>query len=52
MGAFHLKRTLQQLVVEDLEHANDVKSLPEVRRGGKVVDLGSLLRPKARHEEP
>ena len=51
-GAFHLKRTLQQLVVEDLEHANEGKSLPEVRRGGKVVDVGALLRPKARHEEP
>ena len=32
-GAFHLKRTLQQLVVEDLEHANGLDSLPEVRRG-------------------
>ena len=51
-GAFHLKRTLQQLVVEDLEHASEGKSLPEVRRGGKVVDVGSLLRPKARHQEP
>ena len=51
-GAFHLKRTLQQLVVEDLEHANEGKSLPELRRGGKVVDVGPLLRPKPRHEEP
>ena len=34
-GAFHLKRTLQQLVVEDLEHANEGKSLPELRRGCK-----------------
>ena len=32
-GAFHLKRTLQQLVVEDLEHVNESKSLPEVRLG-------------------
>ena len=46
-GAFHLKRTLQQLVVEDLEHANDGKSLPELRRGGKAVDVGPLLRAKA-----
>ena len=51
-GAFHLKRTLQQLVVEDLEHANEGKSLPEVRWGGKVIAVGPLLRPKARHEEP
>ena len=50
--AFHLKRTLQQLVVEDLEHVNEGKSLPEVRRGENVVDLEPLLRPKARHEEP
>ena len=50
--AFHLKRTLQQLVVEDLEHVSEGKSLPEVRQGGKVVDLGALLRPKARNEEP
>ena len=32
-GAFHLKRTLQQLVVEDLEHVKESKSLPEVRLG-------------------
>ena len=51
-GAFLLKRALQQLVVENLEHVNEGKSLPEVRRGGSVVDLGPLLRPKARHEEP
>ena len=31
--AFYLKRTLQKIVVEDLEHANEGKSLPEVRRG-------------------
>ena len=43
--AFHLNRTLQQLVVEDLEHANEGRSLPEVRRGGEVVDVGPLLRP-------
>ena len=51
-GAFHLNRTLQQLVVEELEHVNGGKSLPEVRRGGKVIDLGPLLRSKARNEEP
>ena len=51
-GAFHLKRALQQLVVEDLEHANRLDSLPEVRRGGKVVDMGPLLRQEARRKEP
>ena len=51
-GAFHLKRTLQQLVVEDLEHANEGKSLPEVRRGEKVVDVKRQLRPTARYDAP
>ena len=27
-------------------------SLPEVRRGEKVVDVDQLLRQKARHDEP
>ena len=49
-GAFHLKRALQQLVVEDLEQANGRESLPEVRRGGKGVDVEWLQRQKARHE--
>ena len=40
---FHLKRALQQLVVEDLEQANDGESLPEVRRAGKVVDVRSYV---------
>ena len=31
--AFLLKRALQQIVVEDLEHADEDQSLPEVRRG-------------------
>ena len=42
----------RQSGVEDLEHANEGKSLPELRRGGKAVDVGPLLRPKPRHEEP
>ena len=50
--AFHLKRTLQQLVVEDLEQAKGFAALPEVRRGEKVVDVKSLLRQKDRREEP
>ena len=50
--AFQLKRALQQLVVEDLEQATGRERLPEVCRGGKVVDVGPRLRPKARDEEP
>ena len=50
--AFHLKRTLQQLVVEDLEQANRRERSPEVRLGGKVVAIEPLLRQKTRHEEP
>ena len=42
-GAFDLKRTLQQLVVEDLEQAKELVALPEVRLGGKVVDVKLLL---------
>ena len=49
-GAFHLKRTLQQLVVEDLEQANRRESLPEVRRGENVVGVDRLWRQKGRHE--
>ena len=51
-GAFHLKRTLHQLVVEDLEQANGRERLPEIRRGGKVVNVDLLMRQKARHDEP
>ena len=49
---FHLKRALQQLVVEDFEQATGRERLPEGRRSGKVADVKPLLRPKARHEEP
>ena len=42
-GAFDLKRTLQQLVVEDLEQAKELVALPEVRLGGQVVDVKLLL---------
>ena len=51
-GAFDFKRTLQQLVVEDLEQAKGLVTLPEVRRGGNVVDVKMLLRQKDRPEEP
>ena len=43
--AFHLKRTLQKIVVEDLEHADADQSLPEVHRGAGSwhhLDLSSL----------
>ena len=49
---FRLKRELQRLDVENLEHAKRLKSLPEVRRGGKVVDVDQLLRQKPRDDEP
>ena len=48
---FRLKRELQRLNIEDLEQAKDRTSLPEVRRGGKAVDVGQLLREKARNDE-
>ena len=43
---FHLKGELQRLDMEDLEQAKGRESLPEVRRGGKVVDVDQLLRQK------
>ena len=49
---FRLKRELQRLNIEDLEQAKRLKSLPEVRRGGKVVDVDQLLRQKPRDDEP
>ena len=50
--SFHLKRELQRLDIENLEQAEGRESLPEVRRGGKVVDVEPLLRQKTRHDEP
>ncbi len=49
---FRLKRELQRLNIEDLEQAKGRTSLPEVRRGGKVVDVDRLLRQKPRGDEP
>ena len=49
---FRLKRELQRLDIEVLEQAKGRKSLPEVRRGGKVVDIDQLLRQKVRHDKP
>ena len=49
---FRLKRELQRFDVEDLERVKERTSLPEVRRGGKAVDVDQLLREKARNDEP
>ena len=49
---FDLKRSLQRLEVKDVETiTRRAALLPEVRRGGKVVDLESLLRHENRHDE-
>ena len=49
---FRLKRELQRLNIEGFEPAKDRTSLPEVRRGGKAVDVDQLLRQKPRDDEP
>ena len=50
--AFDLKRSLQRLEVKDVETiTRRAPVLPEVRRGGKVVDPESLLRHENRHDE-
>ena len=50
-AAFDLKRSLQRLEVKDVETiARRAPVLPEVRRGGKVVDPESLLRHENRHD--
>ena len=52
-AAFELKRALQRLDVKDVVSVTRREPLlPEVRRGGKVVDLASLRRHKDRHDEP
>ena len=50
--AFRLKRELQRFDIEDPEQAKGRESLPEVRRGGKVVDMDQPLRQKVRHDQP
>ena len=44
---FRLKSELQRLDIEVLEQAKGRKSLPEVRRGGKVVAVDQLLQQTA-----
>ena len=52
-AAFELKRALQRLDVKDVASITRREPLfPEVRRGGKVVDIASLLRHTDRHDEP
>ena len=50
--AFDLKRSLQRFEVKDVETiTRRAPLLPEVRRGGTVVDPESLLRHENRHDE-
>ena len=42
--AFRLKRELERLDIQDPEPAQGREPLPEVRRGGKVVDIDRLRR--------
>ena len=51
-GAFHLKRALQQLVIEGVEQANERERFPKVFRDGQVVDVKRQLRPTARYDAP
>ena len=48
-GVFRLRRELQRLDIA--EPGPRPQALPEVRRGGKVVDVGRLRRGKDRGEE-
>ena len=52
-AAFALKRALQRIDVKDVASITRREPLfPEVRRGGKVVGIASLLRHTDRHDEP
>ena len=51
-AAFDLKRALQRLEVKDGDTIQRREPLlPEVRRGGKVVDIESLLHHEDRHDD-
>ena len=51
-AAFDLKRSLQRLEVNDGDTIKRRERLfPEVRRGGKVVAIESLLRHADRHDD-
>ena len=43
-GVFRLRRVLQRLTLDDPEPSRRRKELGEVRRGGKVIDVGWLWR--------
>lgn len=48
-AVYQLKRELQKF---DFSAPLDGEALPEVRRGGKVVDMEELLRGTIRHDDP
>ena len=50
--AFRLKRELQQLDITDPDPLRRHEGLPEVRRGGKVIDIERLRPSKGPDEEP
>ena len=50
--AFRLKRELQLLDIQDPEPARRRKAIPDVGRGGKVVDIERLRRKKGPVDEP
>ena len=49
---FGLKRELEQLDLENPEQAPRREALPEVRRGGKVVEVDRIPRQKVPNDEP
>ena len=50
-GVFRLRRELQRMDLENPESAPRREALPEVRRGGKVVDIERLGRGRLAGEE-
>lgn len=48
---FRLRRELQRLELRDADPVEKRGPLPEVRRGGKVIDIGRLRRPKDPDDE-
>ena len=50
--AFRVKRELQRLDIQDPEPAQGREALPEVRRGGNVIEVDRLGRQKGPDEAP